>query len=105
MKRYIQDLGFKMAQFPRIFLGIPLFTGVNKTNLWNQLIENYTNKTSTWKGKCLISVGKNLILREVITTIPTYSMSCLKLPSKVGATIEHIMRFFFWCGNSNQKRV
>lgn len=73
-------LGMKQSALLGKFLGIPFFEGVCKPNLWNDLSEKCFKRMEIWKGKWLSYAGCILLLQTIISAIPIYSMSCLKIP-------------------------
>lgn len=50
------------------------------------------DKLQSWKAKTLNNVGKEVLIKVVVTTILTYAMSILKLPttwcSKINSLVE-----------------
>ena len=73
---------------PNKYLGMPLFQGKNCANLWKELIDSCIKRLDGWKGKWLSFARRIFLLQTVILAIPTYSMSCLKIPMEVLKYIE-----------------
>lgn len=55
------------------------------------------------EGKLLSRAGKEILIKAVAQSIPTYAMSCFKLPNSFCAEVERIIRNFWW-GTSNSDR-
>ena len=51
-------------------------------------------EASRMEGKLLSQVGREVLIKSVIQTIPTYSMSCFKLPKGLIKEIETMIRKF-----------
>ena len=51
-------------------------------------------EASRMEGKLLSQVGREVLIKSVIQTIPTYSMSCFKLPKGLIKEIETMIRNF-----------
>lgn len=57
------------------FLGLPSFIGKSckmKERVWK--------KFQGWKEKLLSQVGREILIKVVVQALPTYIMSCFKLP-------------------------
>lgn len=53
-------------------------------------------KVQSWKEKFLSQAGKEIPLKFVIVTIPTYVMSCFFRPKSICKSIKSIQRKFWW---------
>ncbi|XP_057518017.1 uncharacterized protein LOC130798939 [Amaranthus tricolor] len=60
-------------------------------------------KLQGWKEKLLSKVGKEVLIKAVTQSIPTYAMSCFKVPASFCIEVTSIIRNF-WCGTSNFDR-
>lgn len=56
-----------------------------------------------WKERLLSQVGKEIMIKVVIQSIPTYSMSVFHLPIRLIKDIEAMIRKF-WSGNQDNAR-
>ena len=57
-----------------------------------------------WKEKLLSQAGKEVMIKAVIQSIPTYSMSVFKLPISLCKDIETMIRKFWW-GQGDSKKI
>ena len=57
-----------------------------------------------WKEKLLSQVGKEVMIKAVIQSIPTYSISVFKLPVSLCKEIETMIRQFWW-GQGDSKEI
>lgn len=57
-----------------------------------------------WKEKLLSQVGKEVMVKAIIQSIPTYSMSVFKLPIGLCKYIEAMIRKFWW-GQDETKKI
>ena len=57
-----------------------------------------------WKEKLLSQVGKEVMIKVVIQSIPAYSISVFKMPVSLCREIETMIRKFWW-GHSDSKKI
>lgn len=61
-------------------LGLPLFVGQNKRQVFGEIVEKIGKQISGWKAKTLSQVGSTVSIRSVIASLPIYTMSYFLLP-------------------------
>ena len=71
-----------------------------KDKIFGFVRENIKRRLQNWKNKFLSLAGKEAILKAVAMAIPTYVMSCFKLPKKLCKDISALMANF-WRGETN----
>ena len=49
-----------------------------------------------WKEKLLSQAGKEIMIKAIIQSIPTYSMSVFRLPTSLCKDIEAMIKKFWW---------
>lgn len=54
--------------------------------------ERIWKKLKRWKEKLLSQVGREILIKAMIQAIPTYTMSCFKLPKGLIKDIESLIR-------------
>ena len=62
-------------------------------------------KLQRWKEKLLSQVGREVLIKVVIQTIPTYIMSCFKLPKVLIKDLEILTRKFWWGYGGDSRKV
>lgn len=83
-----------------IYLGNLTNVGRSHGAIFSTLVARMENKLKDWKSKTLSQVGKLVLIKSVAQAIPTYLMSCFKIPQNVLDKIRAtIMRF--WWGQKN----
>ncbi|KAL4182371.1 hypothetical protein AMTRI_Chr12g275660 [Amborella trichopoda] len=63
-------------------LGLPLCLGMPKKHLWDHLIEKFTWKFASWKGRFLSFGGRITLVRATLASIVIYYMSLFQSPSR-----------------------
>ena len=78
------------------YLGLPAVVGRKRKASLNYIKERVWSKLEGWKEKLLCQVDREILLKVVLQAIPTFAMSCFKLPKDLCHEIEALIRKFFW---------
>nr|XP_027096039.1 uncharacterized protein LOC113715935 [Coffea arabica] len=76
--------------------------GRTKDQIFGFIRENIKRKLQDWRNKLLSTAGKEVILKAVSMSMPTYAMSCFKLPRKLCKDISALKANYWW-GETNGK--
>ena len=87
------------------YLGLPSLVGKNKKASFNYIKERVWKKIQGWKEKLLSQAGREILIKAVVQAIPTYTMSCFKLPLGLCGDIESLIRKFWWGQNGDRRKV
>lgn len=98
-------LNITQIETPSKYLGLPTNIGKNKTNLFNFINDKITQKIQGWKQNLLLQAGKEILLKAVVTSIPTYAMQCFLLPKKLCNEIDKKQRYFWWRQKNNERKI
>ena len=85
------------------YLGMPSDVGASTNGAFKYLKDRIWKRVQGWMENCLSAGGKEVLIKVVAQAIPTYSMSCFKLPRGLSEHINTIIRGFWW-GNKDGKR-
>ena len=58
-----------------------------------------------WKNKLLSTAGKEVLHKAVAMALPTYTMSCFKLPVRRRKELSTMMANFWWGEESGKKKI
>ena len=58
-----------------------------------------------WKEKLLSQVGREVVLKAVVQAIPSFAMSCFKLPVGLCNDIESMIRKFWWGQSGDRRKI
>ncbi|KAK6149255.1 hypothetical protein DH2020_016780 [Rehmannia glutinosa] len=78
------------------YLGLAFVIGANKQQIFSDIIDRIWGKIHGWKEKYLSQAGRLTLIQAVIQSIPTYAMSCFKLPDNIIAKIQSMTARFLW---------
>ena len=82
-------------------MGLPSLVGRNKRNTFNEIKEKLRKKLAGWKEKMLSKASKEVLIKAVAQAIPTYTMSCFKLPDALCEELTTMVRNFWWGQKAN----
>lgn len=80
------------------YLGLPSRIGKSKTEVFSYLKERLWARVQGWQEKTLSMAGREILIKSVLQAIPTYVMSCFRLPRSILDEVEKIIRGFWWRG-------
>ena len=110
MQNQIQQLlGVPAIQQYEKYLGLPALVGRAKKQSFVYIRERVWRKLQGWKEKLLSQAGRQagreVLIKAVIQAIPTYTMSCFKLPKGLIKELETLIRKFWWGYSGDSKKV
>jgi hypothetical protein len=76
------------------YLGLPAFVGRSKMRTFAGIHNRVRKKLDGWKEKLLSQAGKEVLIKAVVQSIPTYSMSVFALPKTLCASLNSMMNHF-----------
>lgn len=65
--------------------------GKSKKEIFSYLREMMVKKMNGWSEKALSKAGKEVLLKVVAQAVPTYAMSCFKLPVSLCREFSSLM--------------
>lgn len=92
-KHYIKEaLGVPEIRNYEKYLGLPSLIGQRKKASFDYIKEKVWQKLQGWEEKLLSSAGREILIKAVVQAIPTYTMSCFKLPVGLCNELESLIR-------------
>lgn len=82
-KEMLQTLGVKEVDRFESFLGFPTMFGRDKYHTFSYLKDRIWKKLQGWKGMLLSRASKEVLIKAVAQSIPTYTVSVFQLPMKL----------------------
>ena len=87
------------------YLGLPTVVGRKKKASLNFIKDRVWGKLQGWKEKLLSQAGKEVLLKVVVQAIPTFAMSCFRLPIGLCQDIEMLIRKFWWGQRGDRRKI
>ncbi|XP_058759858.1 uncharacterized protein LOC131633155 [Vicia villosa] len=100
-----QRLGFKAVGSHIKYLGLPVVFGRKKKEVFSMVIDRVWKKVKGWKEGFLSRAGKEVLIKAVAQSIPTYIMSCYRLPDSCCKEIETILSRFWWGSKEGENKI
>lgn len=88
-----------------MYLGLPIDWRTQKRQMGTQVIQRVTGRIQGWMSKRLSPAGKEILIKSTAAAIPTYIMSCFKLPISVTNKLESIKRQFWWKNSKDKAAI
>lgn len=78
------------------YLGFPIKSGsLNKTDL-SFILDKVHSKLAAWKTSFLSPMGKTILIKVTLQSIPAYWMQIVKFPTSICNAIDKACRDFLW---------
>ncbi|KAK6128255.1 hypothetical protein DH2020_038002 [Rehmannia glutinosa] len=98
---------FKLSvvQGHEMYLGLPTFSLRSKRLQFGYLKDRILKKIAGWGGKIFSEGGKEILIKAVLQSIPTYAMSCFRIPQAICDEIEGACANFWWGMEGGLKKI
>ncbi|GJN18706.1 hypothetical protein PR202_gb05897 [Eleusine coracana subsp. coracana] len=100
-----EELGIHNEALSEKYLGMPSDVGVATNGAFKYLKDRVWNKIQGWMEQCLSARGKEVLIKLVAKAIPTYSMSCFRLPKGLCKHITSMVRKFWWGCKAGKRKT
>ena len=87
------------------YLGLPEHFGRKKRDLFASIIDRIVVKAVSWSTRFLSSAGKMVMLKAVLTAVPSFAMTCFLLPVGLCKMIQSALTRFWWDSNTGKKKM
>ncbi|GKC60043.1 hypothetical protein Tco_1087641 [Tanacetum coccineum] len=84
------------SSFPFTYLGLPIGASMSRSVHWQPIIDRFSEKLSSWKGKNVSYGGRLTLVKSMLGSLHLYYFSLFRAPLKVINVLEGIRRQFFW---------
>lgn len=73
------------------YLGLPEHFGRRKRDIFASIMDKIKQRAHSWTARFLSGAGKMILLKTVLAAMPTYAMSCFKLPKSLCKQIQSVL--------------
>ena len=98
-------MGYKKGSFPCKYLGIELEKGNKSNKVWHSFLNKLDAQIGGWQDKWLTKARKISKIRAVLSTLPTYQLSCLPLAKNIHKQFEAKFRSFLWNDSAESNKL
>lgn len=98
-------LNLNVVQGHSIYLGLPTFSIRQKRIQFGYIRDRVQRKLAGWKNRSFSAGGKEVLIKSVIQAVPTFAMSCFRLPESIGADINRLCAGFWWGDEEDHKKM
>ncbi|CAA7053967.1 unnamed protein product [Microthlaspi erraticum] len=70
------------------YLGLPESFGRKKKDLFSLIVDRIRQRAVSYSSRRLSTAGKVILIKSVLSAIPTYSMTCFKLPVSLSRVLQ-----------------
>lgn len=77
--------------------------GRNKTRMLGFLKDKVNQRLKSWKDRWISQAGREILIKSVAQTLPSYAMSVFLLPLEITRDIERSLTKFWWGSKTNNK--
>ncbi|CAA7031134.1 unnamed protein product [Microthlaspi erraticum] len=87
------------------YLGLPEHFGRRKKDLFSMIVDRIKQKSHSWSSRLLSQAGRLVMLKSVLAAMPTYTMTCFKLPTSMYKRIQSTLTRFWWDGAQENRKM
>lgn len=87
------------------YLGLPEHFGRKKRDIFSSIVDKIRQRAHSWTSRFLSGAGKQVLLKSILTAMPTYAMSCFKLPSSLCKQIQSVLLRFWWDEKPGKRKM
>jgi hypothetical protein len=98
-------LNCRRGSIPFKYLGLPVGGNPRKLDTWEPMLTIIKRKLGTWRNKYVSFGGRIVLLNAVLSAIPVFFLSYMKMPVKVWKELVKIQRDFLWRGLSKSSGI
>ncbi|XP_074289590.1 putative mitochondrial protein AtMg00310 [Silene latifolia] len=100
-----ERLGVAVVEEQKRYLGLPTVIGRSKKVITDIIRDKLSKRLQGWRGKILSRAGKEVLIKAVANSLPTYVMSVFKIPSNFCDELRSMVSRFWWGHGEGQRGI
>ncbi|XP_027156511.1 uncharacterized protein LOC113757398 [Coffea eugenioides] len=96
--------GFSRQHFSVRYLGFPLYIGKCKSLYFGEVCYAISTRILSWRSKLLSPGGRLVLIKHVLSSLPTHLLSAAVIPVATFKSIERICANFLWGTSTEQTK-
>ncbi|KAK3188485.1 hypothetical protein Dsin_028046 [Dipteronia sinensis] len=105
VERWAELFRCKTASLPIKYLGLSLGGRPSSISFWEPMLDKIRTRLAPWKMTFISKAGRLVLIKLVLSSLPTYFMSVFKIPISVALAMEKLQRDFFWGVKGEKKGI
>ena len=78
------------------YLGMPVYVGKSRTEVFAYLKERVWQRIQGWKEKLLSKAGKEIMIKAVAQAVPVFVMGCFDITKEICGQISTLIAKYWW---------
>jgi len=79
----MEALSIRSETMNERYLGLPVFVGRSRSNVFSYLKDRIWQKIQGWKERLLSRAGKEILIKAVAQAIPAFAMGCFDITKEM----------------------
>lgn len=92
----LRNFGGQTTSFPLRYHGLPITTSRLRIVHLQFILDRIRARLAGWKGKLMTIAGRQVLVRCVLSPLPTFAISVLKVPKRFFKDVDKTRRRFLW---------
>ena len=101
----MQALDIQRETMNERYLGLPVYVGRSKSNVFGYLKERIWKRIQGWKERMLSKAGKEVMIKAVAQAIPTFAMGCFDLTKNMCDQISSMIGRYWWSQQEKENKI
>lgn len=98
-------LNMSVCQGHDVYLGLPTFSLRSKRIQFGYLRDRVAKKIDGWASKHFSEGGREVLIKSVLQAVPSYAMTCFRIPGSICEDIERLCCDFWWGTKDGGKKI
>lgn len=105
LSQMVNFLHCNVSDLPFKYLGLLVGANPRRCDTWNPVIEFVKKKLKVWSPKLLSFSARMILVKSVLSSLPTYLFSLFKAPKNVIKKLTSLQLNFMWGGDGESRKI